>query len=77
MASSWGNPPMLIERNNCGAQVIDALYLNLQYEKVVSYSKLANTGAYATTRHLGVYSHNNLRFAAVANMLIPAAHQGV
>jgi Terminase large subunit, T4likevirus-type, N-terminal len=68
MASSWGNPPLLIERNNCGAQVIDALYQNLQYEKIVSYSKLANTGAYATTRHLGVYSHNNLRFAAVANM---------
>lgn len=68
LASSWGNPPMLIERNNCGAQVIDALYQNLQYDKIVSYSKLANTGAHATTRHLGVYSHNNLRFAAVANL---------
>jgi hypothetical protein len=68
LAGSWGNPPLLIERNNCGAQVIDQLYQNLQYERIVSYSKLANTGAYATTRHLGVYSHNNLRFAAISNM---------
>jgi hypothetical protein len=68
LASSWGNPPLLIERNNCGAQVIDQLYQNLNYERIVSYSKLASTGAYATTRHLGVYSHNNLRFAAISNM---------
>jgi Terminase large subunit, T4likevirus-type, N-terminal len=68
LAGSWGNPPLLIERNNCGAQVIDQLHHNLFYERIVSYSKLANTGAYATTRHLGVYSHNNLRFAAVSNM---------
>jgi hypothetical protein len=68
LASSWGNPPILIERNNCGASVIDALYQNLHYDKIVSYSKLSNTGSFASTRHLGVYSHNNLRFASVANM---------
>jgi hypothetical protein len=68
LSDSWGRPPLLIERNNCGAQVIDALYNNLQYEKIVSYSKLSNTGSAGTTRHLGVLSHNNLRFAAVSNM---------
>ena len=66
--NSWGRPPIIIERNNCGAQVIDALFHKHEYEKIVCYSKLANTGSYANTRHLGVYSHNNLRFSSVANM---------
>jgi hypothetical protein len=68
LLNSWGRPPILIERNNCGAQVIDTLFHKHQYEKIISYSKLSNTGSYANTRHLGVYSHNNLRFSSVANM---------
>jgi hypothetical protein len=38
------------------------------YERIVSCSKLANTGSFSNTRHLGILSHNNLRFAGVANM---------
>jgi len=68
LASQWGNPPLLIERNNCGGQVIDALFHKHYYEKIVSCSRLANTGSFSNTRHLGVLSHNNLRFAGVANM---------
>ena len=68
ICASWGNPPLLIERNNCGAQVIDALAHTLFYEKIVSYSKLTNSGGGKTTRHLGVFSHNNLRFNAVTNL---------
>jgi hypothetical protein len=64
----WGNPPLLVERNNCGAQIIDALFHKHMYEKIVSCSKLANTGSFSNTRHLGILSHNNLRFAGVANM---------
>jgi hypothetical protein len=68
LCSQWGNPPLLVERNNCGAQVIDALFHKHMYERIVSCSKLANTGSFSNTRHLGVLSHNNLRFAGVANM---------
>lgn len=68
LCSQWGNPPLLVERNNCGAQVIDALFHKHMYEKIVSCSKLANTGSFSNTRHLGILSHNNLRFAGVANM---------
>ena len=68
ICACWGNPPLLIERNNCGAQVIDALAHTLFYEKIVSYSKLTNTGGGKNTRHLGVFSHNNLRFNAVTNL---------
>ena len=65
---SWGIPPMLIERNNCGAQVIDALYHNHKYEKIVSYSKISEQDKYNKTRNLGVLSHTNVRFDGVQNM---------
>ena len=68
LASQWGNPPLLVERNNCGGQIIDNLFHKHFYEKIVSCSKLANTGSFSNTRHLGILSHNNLRFAGVANM---------
>jgi hypothetical protein len=68
LTNQWGKPPLLIERNNCGAQVIDALFHKHFYDRLVSCSKLANTGSFSNTRHIGVLSHNNLRFAGVANM---------
>jgi hypothetical protein len=68
LTNQWGKPPLLIERNNCGAQVIDALFHKHFYDRLVSCSKLANTGSTSNTRHIGVLSHNNLRFAGVANM---------
>ena len=68
LCKNWGQPPILIERNNCGGQVIDALYYNLSYEKIVTFNKLSNTGSYANSRNLGVYSHNNLRADAIGNM---------
>jgi hypothetical protein len=68
IGQSWGLPPMLIERNNCGAQVIDALYYKNHYEKIVSYSKISEKDKYNSTRNLGVLSHNNIRFDGVQNM---------
>jgi hypothetical protein len=68
IGNSWGNPPMLIERNNCGAQVIDALFHKHQYEKIVSYSKVSEQDRYNRTRSMGVLSHNNIRFDGIQNM---------
>jgi hypothetical protein len=69
LANSWGKPPVLIERNNCGAQVIDALIHKMQYDRLVSYSKISSTGSTTVnTRHLGVHSHNNIRFSGITNM---------
>ena len=67
ICNQWGNPPLLVERNNCGGQVIDALFHKHEYEKIVSCSKISSTGN-STTRHLGILSHTNLRFSGVANM---------
>jgi hypothetical protein len=68
IGNSWGIPPMLIERNNCGAQVIDALYHKHQYEKIVCYSKVSEKDRYNRTRNMGVLSHNNIRFDGIQNM---------
>jgi hypothetical protein len=68
IGQSWGLPPMLIERNNCGAQVIDALHYKHNYEKIVAYSKISEQDKYNKTRHLGVLSHTNIRFDGVQNM---------
>jgi len=63
---SWGMPPILIERNNCGGQVIDALFHKNMYEKIVAYSVIS--GQEKSTRSLGVLSHNNIRFDAIQNL---------
>ena len=68
LGQSWGLPPILIERNNCGAQVIDALYHNNNYEKIVSYCKISEQDKYNRTRNLGVLSHTNIRFDGIQNM---------
>jgi len=68
IGQSWGLPPMLIERNNCGAQVIDALHYKHNYEKIVAYSKISEQDKYNKTRHMGVLSHTNIRFDGVQNM---------
>jgi hypothetical protein len=68
IGQSWGIPPILIERNNCGAQVIDALFHNNNYEKIVSYSKISEQDKYNRTRNMGVLSHTNIRFDGIQNM---------
>lgn len=68
IGQSWGLPPMLIERNNCGAQVIDALFHNHKYEKLVSYSKVSTQDRYNNTRNVGVLSHTNIKSDGIQNM---------
>jgi hypothetical protein len=68
IGQSWGLPPMLIERNNCGAQVIDALYHNHKYEKLVSYSKISTLDRYNNTRNIGVLAHTNIKSDGIQNM---------
>jgi hypothetical protein len=61
----WGSPLVLIERNNCGAQVVDNLRNIHQYENIVSY------GAELAGRKrdfLGVVAHTNTKQRGVLNM---------
>ena len=68
IGQSWGIPPMLIERNNCGAQVIDALFYNQNYEKIISYAKVSEQEKYNKTRGMGIFAHTNIKFNGIQNM---------
>ena len=67
IGQSWGIPPLLIERNNCGGQVIDALFYNFNYEKIVGFSAISGQEKQSKTRNLGILSHNNIRFESIQN----------
>lgn len=64
--SHWGNPPALIERNNCGAQVVDNLQNIHGYENIVNFSP--NPNAKAKYERPGVIAHTNTKYKGVTNM---------
>ena len=61
----WGAPPLLIERNNCGSQVVDNLYHQYNYRNIVNWSP--KVGQVKFDR-LGVYAHTNTKYKGVTNM---------
>jgi len=61
----WGHPPALIERNNCGAQVVDQLKNTLNYENIVSYGAKAGDKIFNKP---GVVAHTNTKYKGVTNM---------
>jgi hypothetical protein len=65
IAQQWGNPYLLIERNNCGGQVIDALHRVHHYENLVTY--LPDNQVVDENR-MGIYSHTSLKYKSVMNM---------
>ena len=67
----WGNPLLLSERNNCGAQVVDNLRKDFLYENIVSY------GARELGRSkipLGIISHSNTKPVHFACSRTPLRH---
>ena len=58
----WGSPVACIERNNCGAQVVDQLKNSLNYENIVSY------GTKSLGNKIGVQAHTNTKYKGVTNM---------
>ena len=60
----WGDPPALIERNNCGAQVVDTLKNVYGYENIVNYSPSKSV----QVDRPGVIAHTNTKYKGVMNM---------
>lgn len=60
----WGNPPALIERNNCGAQVVDTLSNVYGYENIVNYTPNRSQ----QIDRPGVIAHTNTKYKGVMNM---------
>jgi hypothetical protein len=61
----WGSPLALIERNNCGAQVVDSLKNQHNYEHIVTY--MPNMKKLDPNR-AGVLAHTNTKYKGVMNM---------
>lgn len=60
---NWGNPLVLIERNNQGGQVCDRLGIDFNYTNLVSWGgKEAHKN-----QLLGIISHTNTKYKAVLN----------
>jgi len=69
IAAQWNNPPILIERNNCGAQVVDALIHTHQYNNLVKYTPSMGsfTEKAEQDNRMGIYSHTNSKFNSMSN----------
>ena len=63
----WGSPPVAIERNNCGAQVVDNLHNLHAYYNMVNFAPNSTTKRSYDTR-LGVTAHTNTKYKGVINM---------
>ena len=61
----WGKPLTCVERNNCGAQVVDNLRTHHNYENIVSWGASA---AGRSKEQLGIICHTNTKFIGVTNM---------
>ena len=64
LANQWGNPPLLIESNGPGGQVIDPLRKVHKYYNIVEYVSENQK----SSGRLGIYSHINSKNKAVTNM---------
>lgn len=63
--TQWGMPLAMIERNNCGAQVVDNLHHIHKYDNIVSYGAAI---AGRKKEQLGVIAHTNTKHKGVLNM---------
>jgi hypothetical protein len=61
----WGDPLAMIERNNCGGQVVDNLKKDFNYENIVNWGvdRVANR----TSSKLGIIAHTNTKYHGVMN----------
>jgi hypothetical protein len=61
----WGDPLAMIERNNCGAQVVDNLKREFSYENIVNWG--VDRVASRKSTVLGIISHTNTRYHGIMN----------
>lgn len=63
----WGRPPVLVENNNYGGQVLDVLYQVHNYESIVTYAQEGNSKFYKTETRKGIHSHTNTKYNGITN----------
>ena len=65
--NDWGRPPVLIENNNYGQQVLDVMHNTHNYENIVSYRFEGMSQHYNNENRLGIHSHTNTRYKGLTN----------
>jgi hypothetical protein len=63
----WGRPPILVENNNNGQQVLDVLCHTHNYESVVSYHFEGFSKHYNKENRFGIHNHTNTRYKGITN----------
>lgn len=63
--TQWGKPLVAVERNSCGAQVVDSLRNTHGYDNIVSWG--ASTAGRQKDQ-LGIINHTNTKYVGVTNM---------
>jgi hypothetical protein len=63
----WGRPPILVENNNNGQQILDVLCQTHNYENVVSYHIEGFSKHYNNTHRYGIHNHTNTRYKGITN----------
>lgn len=64
----WGRPPILVENNNNGQQILDVLCKAHNYENVVSYHFEGFSKHYNNTHRFGIHNHSNTRYKGITNL---------
>lgn len=65
--NDWGRPPVLVENNSYGQQVLDVLHNTHGYESIVSYRFEGMSKHYNNENRLGIHSHTNTRYKGLTN----------
>jgi len=63
----WGRPPILVENNNNGQQILDVLCHTHNYESVISYHFEGVSKHYNRENRFGIHNHTNTRYKGVTN----------
>lgn len=63
----WGRPPILVENNNNGQQVLDVLCHTHNYESVISYKFEGFSQHYNNENRFGIHNHTNTRYKGITN----------
>jgi hypothetical protein len=63
----WGRPPILVENNNNGQQVLDVLCHTHNYESVISYHFEGFSKHYKNDHRFGIHNHTNTKYKGITN----------
>ena len=65
--NDWGRPPILIENNNNGLEVLNVLARTHNYENIVTYSFEGMSKHYNNESRLGIHNHTNTKYKGITN----------